>query len=203
MPYTHRYFVLNKPYQMVSQFKSPDRVRLLGELDFQFPEGTHAIGRLDNHSEGLLLLTTDKRVTKLLFESERPHKRTYLVQVKNIMTTGTLEQLKNGVSIRIEAGNDYLARPESALLVTPPKGLSPLRAGYREDIPQSWLEITLTEGKYHQVRKMVAALGHRCKRLIRIAIEDIYLGDLAPGAVRELPATDFFRLLKIDHSDRS
>lgn len=199
MPDTHRYFLLHKPYQMVSQFKSPDKVRLLSDLDFQFPEGTHAIGRLDNHSEGLLLLTTDKRVTKLLFESERPHKRTYLVQVKHVMPPSTLEQLKNGVAIRIHEDTYYLAKPVSAVLVPQPEGLLPLREGYRQDVPHSWLELTLTEGKYHQVRKMVAALGHRCKRLIRMAIEDIYLGDLAPGAVRELPAADFFRLLKIDH----
>ncbi|WP_261387849.1 hypothetical protein [Chitinophaga pinensis] len=62
---------------MVSQFISPDKVRLLGDLDFDFPEGTHAVGRLDNNSEGLLLLTTNKKVTRLLFESEQPHKRAY------------------------------------------------------------------------------------------------------------------------------
>jgi 23S rRNA pseudouridine2457 synthase len=78
----HRYFIIYKPYKMVSQFVSPDKVNLLGDLDFNFPEGTHAIGRLDNNSEGLLILTTNKKVTALLFQSENPHKRTYLVQVE-------------------------------------------------------------------------------------------------------------------------
>ena len=71
----NRYFIINKPYKMVSQFISPDNVNLLGAIDYDFPEGIHAIGRLDNNSEGLLILTTNKRVTALLFQSEKPHKR--------------------------------------------------------------------------------------------------------------------------------
>ena len=72
----HRYFILNKPFNMVSQFVSTDEVPLLTAIDFNFPEGTHAIGRLDAHSEGLLILTTNKKVTRLLFQGEVPHKRT-------------------------------------------------------------------------------------------------------------------------------
>ena len=82
----HRYFIVNKPCDMVSQFVSSHEVNLLGNLDFIFPEGTHAIGRLDNHSEGLLILTTNKKVTRLLFQGETAHKRTYLVQVKNVVS---------------------------------------------------------------------------------------------------------------------
>ena len=83
---THRYFVIHKPANMVSQFISSHKVRLLGDLNFTFPEGTHAVGRLDINSEGLLLLTTNKKITKLLFESTVPHKRAYLVQVKHVVT---------------------------------------------------------------------------------------------------------------------
>ncbi|HEV7620809.1 MAG TPA: pseudouridine synthase, partial [Flavisolibacter sp.] len=79
----HRYFIVHKPLNMVSQFISKDDVGLLGDLDFKFPEGTHAIGRLDSNSEGLLILTTNKKVTKLLFQGEQPHKRTYLVEVNH------------------------------------------------------------------------------------------------------------------------
>ena len=86
----NRYFIGNKPYNMVSQFVSPHKVRLLGDLNFNFPEGTHAIGRLDNYSEGLLILTTNKKVTRLLFESDEPHKRTYLVQVEHLVSEDTL-----------------------------------------------------------------------------------------------------------------
>ncbi|MCW3088654.1 MAG: pseudouridine synthase, partial [Sediminibacterium sp.] len=100
----HRYFVLNKPYNMVSQFVSSHPVRLLGELDFDFPAGTHAIGRLDNHSEGLLLLTTDQKITRLLFQGSIPHSRTYLVQVKNTVSEENVDALRKGIPIRVKGG---------------------------------------------------------------------------------------------------
>ncbi|SHN29722.1 pseudouridine synthase [Chitinophaga sp. CF418] len=196
----HRYFIINKPYNMVSQFISPDKVRLLGDLDFDFPEGTHAVGRLDNHSEGLLILTTNKRVTRLLFESEQPHKRTYLVMVKNIVSQETVEQLQQGVTIRIKGGVDWVTTPCLAEIVEKPAYIKP-REQYplKEFLPHSWLLITLTEGKYHQVRKMMSAIRHHCDRLIRVSIEDMELGDLPPGGVREMEEAEFFRLLKIEN----
>jgi 23S rRNA pseudouridine2457 synthase len=192
-----RYFVINKPYNMVSQFVSPDKVGLLGDIDFDFPEGTHAIGRLDNHSEGLLILTTNKKVTKLLFESKARHKRTYLVQVKDVMTQETLNKLRTGVDIEIRGGGDYNTGPCEVEIVEKPEGLYNGFFEFRPDIPHTWLLITLTEGKFHQVRKMVRVVRHRCQRLIRVSIEDILLGDLQPGCVRELEEEAFFEQLKI------
>jgi len=194
----HRYFVINKPYHMVSQFISSHKVRLLGELDFDFPEGTHAIGRLDNHSEGLLLLTTNKRVTKLLFESVKPHKRTYLVKVRGYVSEHALLQLQTGVAIVIKHGAVYTTPPCDVHIVTPPTDLFVGGSRQREDLPYTWLSITLTEGKYHQVRKMVAAVNHSCVRLIRTSIEDITLGSLQPGEVKEMNEYDFFSQLHID-----
>ncbi len=115
----YRYFGINKPYNMVSQFVSPDNVGLLGDIDFDFPEGTHAIGRLDNHSEGLLLLTTNKRVTRLLFEGKVPHKRTYLVQVKDVVNADSLHKLRTGVTICIAGGINYTTPPCEVHIVTP------------------------------------------------------------------------------------
>ena len=182
---------------MVSQFVSPDKVRLLRHLDFQFPEGTHAIGRLDNQSEGLLILTTDKSVTKLLFESKIPHKRKYLVQVKNHVSEESLEILRTGMPIIGKAGKDYVTSPCEVEIVPEPIGLFKGGFDFRVEIPHTWLTITLTEGKFHQVRKMVGAVHHRCQRLIRLSIEDLELGDLQPGCVRELEEEDFFQKLKI------
>lgn len=184
---------------MVSQFISSHKVHLLGELDFVFPEGTHAIGRLDNHSEGLLLLTTDKRVTKLLFESKTPHKRIYLVKVRRYVSPEALLQLQTGVSIIIKGGVSYTTPPCDVQIVTPPADLFVGGSRQREDLPYTWLTITLTEGKYHQVRKMVAAVNHSCVRLIRTSIEDITLGNLQPGEVREMEEADFFQQLHIDN----
>lgn len=182
---------------MVSQFVSPDTVRLLGDLDFDFPEGTHAVGRLDNDSEGLLILTTNKKVTQLLFQGPVPHERTYLVRVKNIVSEQTLTQLRTGMNIIIKGGAEYITTPCQVNIVQKPAGLFSTPLPMNDDLPHTWLEITLTEGKFHQVRKMVRVAGHRCQRLIRTSIEDIRLGELAPGAVREMEETEFFRLLKI------
>ncbi len=135
----HRYFAVNKPYMMVSQFKSPDDVRLLGDLDFDFPEGTHAIGRLDNQSEGLLLLTTNKKVTRLLFQGEVPHARKYLVQVKHVVQPPALQQLRTGITFKEKGGDgrDYTTKPCAVEIVPAPQGRRPwtLRLSGRCPIP--------------------------------------------------------------------
>ncbi len=182
---------------MVSQFISSHNVNLLGAIDFDFPEGIHAIGRLDNLSEGLLILTTNKKVTTLLFQGETPHKRTYLVRVKHKVSTESLEQLRKGVTIRIAGGEYYTTPPCAVDIVEDPPHLTDQQRGTSDYVPHTWLYITLYEGKFHQVRKMVDAVHHRCKRLIRVSIEDMVLGDLPPGGVKEFEEKEFFDLLKI------
>ena len=195
---TERYFVINKPYNMVSQFISPHKVNLLSDLGFDFPGGTHAIGRLDNNSEGLLLLTTNKKITRLLFNDTIAHERVYLVQVKNILSKENLEQLSLGVTIRIKGNENYLTPACKVRLATEQeiKHYSSIAAAQRPGL-NTWLFITLTEGKYHQVRKMIAAVHHRCVRLIRVSIEDLLLDDLAPGTVKEIAEKEFFEKLKL------
>jgi 23S rRNA pseudouridine2457 synthase len=193
----HRYFVVNKPYDMVSQFVSSHEVRVLGALGFDFPPGTHPIGRLDQESEGLLILTTDKRVTRLLFQGEVPHRRTYLVKVKHVVSEESLALLRAGVTIRVRGGGYYVTAPCEAERVGEPEGLFERAAATKDYTPVSWLRITLTEGKFHQVRKMVAAIGHRCIRLVRVSIEELTLEGLEAGEVREVGAAEFFEQLKI------
>jgi 23S rRNA pseudouridine2457 synthase len=195
-----RYFMLNKPQGMESQFVSPYPTPLLGDIAFDFPEGIHAIGRLDKNSEGLLLLTTNKKITRLLFQSKTPHKRMYLVQVKYKMNAENLQRLRTGVAIRIKGGDNYVTPPCEVEIVEPPTGLFVLPLPQFVYHETTWLHITLTEGRFHQVRKMVAAVGHRCQRLIRISIEDLLLNDLVPGAVQEFSEDEFFSLLNLDTS---
>jgi len=191
-----RYFLLNKPTGMVSQFVSSHPVTLLGDLDFDFPEGTHAIGRLDRDSEGLLLLTTDKSVTRKVFLSVRPHTRSYLVMVQNTVTAQTLKKINDGIPLTIKNGETYIAKPVSAELINEPEKLYPYTTDPREAYPHSWLLITLTEGKFRQVRKMVLAVKHRCIRLIRLRISNIELGSIRPGEVKEIPEKLFYALLE-------
>ena len=192
-----RYFLLNKPMNMVSQFVSTHKVQLLSDIDFYFPEGTHAIGRLDQMSEGLLLLTTNKKVTKLLFQGVRPHVRTYLVQVKNKVSNATLENLQNGVDISAQNGSIYTTTPCKVDIIKPPVNLWENGIVLHENQQSDWLRIELTEGKYHQVRKMVATMHHRCIRLVRWSIEDLTVESMLPGQVQEVDETYFFKALNL------
>lgn len=191
----YRYFMLHKPYGMESQFISPHAGPLLGDLNFPFPTGTHAIGRLDKHSEGLLLLTTNKKITALLFEGPVPHKRTYLVQVKHKVSESSLAQLQSGVPIRISNEIYYTTPPCEVHIAEPSHFPSP--RSFPRYIESTWLSITITEGKFRQVRKMVAAVRHRCMRLIRTSIEDMELGSLQPGEIKEVDELTFFMQLKL------
>lgn len=194
----HRYFILNKPFNMVSQFVSSHDVRLIGDIDFAFPEGTHAIGRLDKDSEGLLLLTTNSKVTKLLFQGKQPHERTYLVQVNNVMTAATAQQLSEGVYISAKAGQSYKTTPCAVHIVEKPEYIQDIESKpLHKNVTNSWITVTLTEGKFHQVRKMVNAVRHKCIRLIRISIEDLHLEGVMPGEVKEVGETYFFEKLKL------
>jgi len=194
----HRYFILHKPINMVSQFVSSHVVRLLGDLDFIFPEGTHAIGRLDQNSEGLLLLTTNKKITKLLFQGAVPHTRTYWVQVKNKVEASTIEKLAAGIQISAPNGSAYTTSPCEVKLISDPNlALDPIYA-LHENVVSSWLSITLTEGKFHQVRKMVSTVHHKCLRLIRASIESIELEGLGSGEVMEIEEALFFEKLRLN-----
>jgi 23S rRNA pseudouridine2457 synthase len=197
MALQHRYFIINKPYDMVSQFTSSHAVRLLGDLKYAFPEGTHAIGRLDKDSEGLLLLTTNKKVTKLLFQGPIPHERTYLVQVSHSVTDETVEKIRKGVTIEIKGGIEYATSECKVEKIINPVSLYPFATNQNAYEPVTWLTITITEGKFHQVRKMTKAVRHKCKRLIRLSIEDLSLDNLQPGEVREIEEELFFTKLKI------
>ena len=192
---SHRYFLVNKPYNMVSQFVSSHDVRLLGDLDFNFPEGTHAIGRLDQNSEGLLLLTTNKKITKLLFQGPVPHKRTYLVQVKNKMSFETANKLAAGIEISSKTGNTFKTTACEVNIVDKPEGMFEAAKPLHENVVTTWITITLTEGKFHQVRKMVSSVNHKCLRLIRVSIENIQLGKMHSGEVIEVDETFFLNKL--------
>jgi 23S rRNA pseudouridine2457 synthase len=194
----HRYFILNKPYNMLSQFIGDNfGNNMLGKIDYDFPEGTHAIGRLDNLSEGLLILTTNKKVTKLLFNSKILHKRTYLVQVDATITDQNISDLRSGVPILLRGNIMWKTSPCEVERIEKPDECYNIVNTLHPRHPHAWLKITLTEGKYRQIRKMIIAVNNKCKRLIRTSIEDLELGNLPVGQIREYSESDFFQKLKI------
>lgn len=194
----NRYFLLNKPVNMVSQFLSPHKVTLLSHLEFEFPKGIHAIGRLDSNSEGLLLLTTNKDITRLLFSAKQPHKRVYLLQVNKRLSDESLSRLCNGVSIKVKDGLNYLTPPCEVNICEDPLKFYPVQSIDNVFGLHTWLLITLYEGKFRQVRKMIYAINHRCKRLIRISIEDLNVKGIEPGEVKEVGENEFFNKLHLN-----
>ena len=183
---------------MISQFVSPYEHKLLGDLEFDFPQGTHAIGRLDEESEGLLILSTDKRLTGFLMHPEKKHKRTYNVLVKNIVAQETIKKLQKGVDILIKKKGDYTTLPCEVKRIDKPEINFMADSHFTEYVPHCWLQFVLTEGKNRQIRKMCKAVNHTCKRLIRSSIEDLNLGNMKPGEVKEMQMEELFRLLKLD-----
>ena len=183
----HQHFALHKPYGYLSQFivngKQKKRNKLLGDL-YDFPEGTMAIGRLDRDSEGLLLLTTDGKVSYEVLSSK--YEKEYYVQVDGILTKEAIKQLKKGVEIGFE-GKKYITKPCKASLIKDPKHLPIENRRVRDERhgPLSWASITLNEGKFRQVRKMTAAIGFPTLRLIRVRIGEVKL-TVKVGEVFEL-----------------
>ncbi len=180
---------------MLSQFVSPYQHRLLGDLDFNFPQGTQAVGRLDEDSEGLLILTTDKTLTKRLLHPDKKHTRSYIVQVQKKVEQATIDRLKNGVEILIKRRGKYITQPCQINLIEKPLYLVERENEMKEFIPHSWLEFILIEGKNRQIRKMCKAVNHNCKRLIRTKIENLHLENMVPGEVRELKKDLLFEKL--------
>jgi len=182
---THRHFLIHKPYGYLSQFVCElKKKKLLGEL-YDFPEGTMAIGRLDEHSEGLLLLTTDGRVSEQI--RSKHIEKEYYVQVDGLITDEALEQLRQGVEIGIRDVK-YQTNPCTAFRLEAAPSFAPRIKKIRDDRhgPTSWISVTLTEGKYRQIRKMTAAVGFPTLRLVRVRVGAIHLHDLPPGMVQEV-----------------
>lgn len=181
----HRHFKLFKPYGYLSQFKlaGNSKKRLLGDF-FDFPEGTMSIGRLDKPSEGLLLLTTDGKVSHLI--TSRKVEKEYYVQVDGTPTEEAIEKLRTGIKI-ITQGEEHLTLPAKVERIATPK-LPDRAKKIREERhgPTSWLSITIREGKFRQVRKMTAAIGCPTLRLVRYRVGNITIEEMKAGEVAEL-----------------
>lgn len=181
----HQHFLIHKPFGYLSQFVCElKKKKLLGEL-YDFPVGTMAIGRLDEHSEGLLLLTTDGRMSE--YVRGRKVEKEYYAQVDGLITDEAVTQMQEGVDISLQ-GTAYHTLPCTVRRLEVAPDLPPRVRKIRDDRhgPTSWVSITVTEGKFRQIRKMTAAVGFPTLRLVRMRVGTIWLDNLAAGQVQEV-----------------
>ncbi len=187
-----RYLLFHKPYGVLTQFTDAEGRPTLAQY-IPIP-GVYPAGRLDKDSEGLLLLTDDGRVLHRVTHPRWKLPKTYLVQVEGVPSEAALQRLREGVVIK----GQKTKPAQVERLETPPR-LPPRPV--RDYHPTPWLRITLREGRKRQVRRMTAAVGHPTLRLVRVAIGPLQLGDLPPGAWRELTPEErdaLFQALGLD-----
>lgn len=182
---THHHFIFHKPYGTISQFVNPHKreKKLLGDF-FNYPDKTMAIGRLDVNSEGLLLLTTNGKLSEEI-RSKKVEKE-YYVQVDGYISQKEVNILKKGVVIGFK-GKKYTTKPCKAFLIPVPN-FKDRTQKIRDDRhgPTSWISIILKEGKFRQVRKMTAAVGFPTLRLVRVRIGSVLLDNLKLGEVKRV-----------------
>lgn len=189
----HRHFIIYKPYGYLSQFANNDiskhKKKLLGEF-YQFPEKIMAIGRLDEKSEGLLLLTTDGNMSELVRSSNV--EKEYFAEVDGDITYEAIEALKNGVEIGF-GGIKYTTKPCEVFKLSEIPKLPERGKKIRDERhgPTNWVSVTLTEGKFRQVRKMTAAAGFPTLRLVRVRVGNLRINDMKSGDVKEILNFEF------------
>lgn len=182
-----RYFLFYKPYQVLTQFSAEGEKKTLAHFFKNIPKDIYPVGRLDYDSEGLLLLTNDKKLTQYLLEPRHKHERTYYVQVEGLLDEIALQKLAQGVTINVD-GKLYKTLPARAVILSSepnlPERHPPIR--FRKNIPTTWISLTLTEGKNRQVRKMTAAVGFPTLRLVRYSIGNISIDGWSEAHIAEV-----------------
>lgn len=190
-----RYFIIYKPFYTLSQFSAEGDKKTLADF-FNVPKDVYPVGRLDYDSEGLLILTNDKKLNHRLLHPQYKHEREYWVQVDGAITPQAIEQLNNGVNISVD-GKIYATQKTKTILFNNEPIVyernPPIRV--RKNIPAPWIKMILQEGKNRQVRKMTAQVGYPTLRLIRYRIEQLNLDGLQPGQMIELSKNTLYKKL--------
>lgn len=185
MPYRH--LVFYKPYGVITQFTPGSGAHERTLKEFIPVPGVYPVGRLDQDSEGLLLLTSDGRLQHRLSDPRYGHPRTYWAQVERVPGPEELARLALGVELQGQS-----TRPATVRLLPSEPDLPPRQPPIRErkSVPTAWLELVLAEGRNRQVRRMTAAIGHPTLRLVRVALGSLRLDSLQPGQWRDLTSEE-------------
>jgi 23S rRNA pseudouridine2457 synthase len=195
------YCIVYKPFNVLSQFTSGEGKQTLKNF-FDVPPDVYAVGRLDYDSEGLLLLTNDKKINNQLLNPSFAHEREYWVQVDGEITDEAIRNLETGVDITVDGKTYHTKKCCAAVFKIPPvvpDRNPPIR--YRKSLPTSWIKLVLTEGKNRQVRKMTAAVGFPTLRLIRYRIQKCTIQTLQPGEMQILTEREAVHFLFSDRND--
>ncbi len=189
------YFIIYKPFNTLCQFSKEGDKKTLADF-LEVPKDVYPVGRLDYDSEGLLILTNDKKLNHRLLHPSFEHEREYWVQVDGAITPTAIEQLNNGVDINID-GKIYATKKAQCTLFTEEPIVAdrnpPIR--FRKNIPAPWIQLILKEGKNRQVRKMTAKVGFPTLRLIRYRIEALTLGTLKPREIIAISGENLYKKL--------
>ncbi|MEM6642504.1 MAG: pseudouridine synthase [Bacteroidota bacterium] len=191
----HLYFILHKPYKVLSQFSDEDGNLGLNRI-IDLPKDVYPVGRLDLDSEGLLILTNDKKLNHALLNPAHEHSRTYWVEVDGQPSGQSLKKLSSGVEINLK-GSMYSTKPAEVKAIAPTVQEREPPVNYVKHPKRSWLEISLKEGKNRQVRKMTAKVGHPTLRLIRVSIGLLALGNMKPGQITQISKKSIYQKLGI------
>jgi len=183
------YYIFYKPFNVLCQFSPEGEKNTLADVLPAISKNIYPVGRLDYDSEGLLLLTNDKELTHRLFDPKFAHSRTYYAQVEGIIDEYAVEKLEAGITINVN-GKLYKTKKAAASVMEKepalPERIPPIR--FRKNIPTSWLQLTLAEGKNRQVRKMTAAVGFPTLRLVRYSIGNVTIDGMLPGELITMSA---------------
>ncbi len=191
----NKYFAIYKPFQVLSQFSESDGKQTLKSI-FDFPTDVYSIGRLDYDSEGLLLLTNDNKFKTKILSPKSNITKTYIVQIEGIPLPYQIEQLRIGVLIKLKQMQCRTKPANVKVIEEPmlPERFPPIR--FRKNMPTSWLNISITEGKNRQIRKMTASIGLPTLRLIRYSIGKLNLDILQSQQIKELKFADVVKVFE-------
>ena len=181
----YKYYILYKPFEILSQFSDEGKKHGLSSI-LQVEKDVYPVGRLDSDSEGLLLITNDKSLNHRILDPKYKHERMYFVQVEGSATDEQIKKLNSPMILNLKGKKHWAQGQQVRIIDEPdlPKRTPPIR--FRKNVPTTWLEVKLKEGKNRQVRRMTASVGLPALRLVRWSIEGLTIEKMESGEIKSI-----------------